>query len=83
MSVDILNNGPDGLVFVVPLTTARYGLRSHVEIEPGGNGLDRISFARCDQLRTVSVVRLTTRLGMIAPELMQDIDQALHFVLDL
>lgn len=83
VSVDILNNGLGGLVIVVPLTNCRYGLRSHVEIEPDNNGLDRISFARCDQLRTVSVERLSSRLGMIGPERMEDIDQALRFVLDL
>ncbi|WP_235682936.1 type II toxin-antitoxin system PemK/MazF family toxin [Mycolicibacterium alvei] len=32
VSVDILNNGPGGLVVVVPITTANYGLRSHVEL---------------------------------------------------
>jgi mRNA interferase MazF len=83
VSVDILNNGPGGLVVVVPITTASYGLRSHVELEPEGSGLDRISFARCDQLRVVSVERLSARQGIIGPERMQAIDQALRFVLDL
>jgi len=83
VSVDILNNGPGGLVVVVPITTASYGLRSHVELEPEGSGLDRISFARCDQLRVVSVERLSSRQGLIGPERIQAIDQALRFVLDL
>ncbi len=52
-SVDILNNGPGGLVMVVPVTSAAYGLRSHVEVEPGTRGLDRASYARCDQRRVV------------------------------
>jgi len=83
VSVDILNNGPCGLVVVVPITTASYGLRSHVELKPEGSGLDRISFARCDQLRVVSVERLSSRQGIIGPERIQAIDQALRFVLDL
>jgi mRNA interferase MazF len=83
VSVDILNNGPGGLVVVVPITTASYGLRSHVELEPEGSGLDHTSYARCDQLRVVSVERLSSRHGMVSPEQMQTIDQALRFVLDL
>lgn len=83
VSVDILNNGPSQLVMVVPVTSASYGLRSHVEIEPGSSGLSRISFARCDQLRVISTRRLSVRLGVIAPDQMYGIDQALRFVLDL
>ncbi len=83
VSVDILNNGPGGLVVVVPITTAGYGLRSHVELEPASSGLDHTSYARCDQLRAVSVERMSCRQGMIDPEQTQAIDQALRFVLDL
>lgn len=83
VSVDILNNGPGGLVIVVPITTTGYGLRSHVELEPGDSELDRTSYARCDQLRVVSVQRLSSRQGMLGPGRLQDIDQALRFVLDL
>lgn len=83
MSVDILNNGPGGLVVVVPITTASFGLRSHVELEPEGSGLDHTSYARCDRLRVVSVERLSSRQGMIGSDQMRAIDQALRFVLDL
>lgn len=83
VSVDILNNGPGGLVVVAPITTAGYGLRSHVELEPENSGLDHTPYARCDQLRAVSVERLSSRQGIISPDQMQTIDQALRFVLDL
>jgi mRNA interferase MazF len=83
VSVDILNNSPGQLVMVVPITSARYGLRSHVEVEPGTSGLRHTSYARCDQLRVISTERLSTRTGMIAPDQMRAIDQALRFVLDL
>ena len=83
VSVDILNNGAGALVVVVPITSTGYGLRSHVELEPEGCGLDHTSYARCDQLRVVSVERLSTRQGMVSPNQMRAIDQALRFVLDL
>ena len=83
VSVDILNNGPGGLVMVVPLTSTAYGLRSHIEIEPEASGLDHTSYARCDQLRVVSTARLVSRRGMIGPDQQRSIDQALRFVLDV
>lgn len=83
VSVDILNNGSGGLVVVVPITTTGYRLRSHVELDPEGSGLDHISYARCDQLRVVSVKRLSTRRGMVGPDQLRAVDQALRFVLDL
>lgn len=83
VSVDTINNGPGGLVVVVPLGSAVYGLRSHVEVEPGASGLGHTSYARCDQLRVISVNRLSTRRGMVSPERLFTIDQALRFFLDL
>ena len=83
VSVDILNNGPGGLVMVVPVTSAAYGLRSHVELEPGSTGLEHSSYARCDQLRTISTERLVSRRGILGPAERRDIDRALRFVLDL
>lgn len=83
VSVDILNNGPGQLVMVVPVTSTPYGLRSHVEVEPGSSGLGHTSYARCDQLRVISTARLSSRRGMVAPDQMLAVDQALRFVLDL
>jgi mRNA interferase MazF len=83
VSADLINNGPGGLVGVVPITSTRYGLRSHTELEPGDTGFDHDSFARCDQIRMLSTKRLSNRRGRISPESMPAIDLALRFVLDL
>lgn len=83
VSVDILNNGPGGIVVVVPITSTAYGLRSHIEVEPGDSGLNHTSFARCDQLRVISRERLASRLGHLRPDELRSIAQALRFVLDL
>lgn len=83
VSVDLLNNGPGQLVMVVPVTSAAYGLRSHVEVEPGSSGLGHTSYARCDQLRVISTVRMASRRGIVTPDEMRAIDQALRFILDL
>ena len=83
VSVDVMNNGPGGRVVMVPVSSAGYGLRSHVALAPGPSGLTHTSHARCDQLRTLSVDRLASRRGIVSPEQMHEIDQALRFVLDL
>lgn len=83
VSVDILNNGPGGLVMVAPMTSAAYGLRNHVDVETGSSGLGHTSHARCDQLRTISTERLRTKRGALDPETLSEIDRTLRFVLDL
>jgi mRNA interferase MazF len=83
VSSDALNNSRGGLVIVVPIGSASYGLRSHVELEPGRSGLDRLSYARCDQVRAISTRRMARRRGTTALDELEVIDQALHFLLDL
>ena len=65
----------------IPSTS--YGLRSHIELEPGLSGLDHVSYARCDQLRVISTKRFTTHHGLVASAAMQEIEQALRFILGL
>ena len=83
VSADVLNNSAGGLVVVVPIRSTSYGLRSHVELEPGGSGLEHPSYARCDQLRVISTERIVSRRGMAGIEEVHAIDQALRFILDL
>lgn len=82
ISADVLNNGPGGLVALVPVSTNGYGLRSHVELQAGG-GLERVSYARCDQLRFVSAKRLIRCRGTVSPAELGAVERALRFVLDL
>lgn len=53
---------------VVPFTTVRRELSVHVEVEPTPeSGLDQVSYAQGERLRSVSVRRLVHRLGRIDP----------------
>jgi mRNA interferase MazF len=83
VSANAVNNGGGGIVVVAPISTRGYGLRSHVELEPGTNGLDRTSYARCDQLRAVSTQRLRRRRGSLRHDEREAVEQALRFILDL
>jgi mRNA interferase MazF len=83
VSDDVINNGPGEMVAVVPIGSTHHHLRSHIELEPGQNGLVQVSYARCDQIRFVSTERLRDQRGMLTLEEMSAVDHALRFVLGL
>jgi len=47
------------VMLVVPLTTRDRGLRHHVRIDSESSGLHRPSWARTEEVRTISTERLT------------------------
>ena len=83
VSTDALNEGPAGVVLVVPVTSARRQLPSHIEIEPGESGLDHPSYAKCEDVKSISEQRLIDRLGVIGPEPLFDIGRVLEYLLEL
>jgi mRNA interferase MazF len=83
VSTDALNDGPSGVVLVVPLTSARRQLPSHVEIAPGASGLDHPSYAKCEDVKSISDRRLVSRLGVAGPESMFEIGRALGYLFEL
>jgi mRNA interferase MazF len=83
ISTDLLHNGPGRLVVVIPITRTDYGLRSHVELEPSSAGLDVVSYARCDQIRSISVDRLEVHRSAVTHSEMLEVEMALRFILDL
>jgi mRNA interferase MazF len=83
VSTDALNEGPSGVVVVIPLTSTRRGLPSHVEIEPGPSGLDHPSYAKCEDVKSISDRRLVDRLGVTGPESMFAIARVLRYLLQV
>ena len=82
VSADRLNESRAGVIMVVPCTTTRRGLPSHVEIEPDRSGLDAISYAKCEDVKSVSDHRLINRLGVADDEALFAIAKGLCFLLD-
>jgi len=72
-------------IVIVPFTSnlKRAELPSAVLIPQGEGGLDQASVALCHQIRVLDKSRLTTRLGALADESIEKIDEALAFVLDM
>lgn len=83
VSADRLNESPAGVVIVIPCTTARRGLPSHIELVPGASGLDETSYAKCEDVKSISEKRFVTRLGAVDPESLFEIGRVLGFLLEL
>lgn len=83
ISDDDLNAGPAGVVIVIPTTTRYLGLPVHVEIDVATSGLDDVSYARCEDIRSLSDERLITRLGSVPPEAMFRIERILGWLIGL
>jgi mRNA interferase MazF len=84
VSANALNDGPAGVVIVVPLTTVHRDLPTHVEIDDDeSSGLDEVSYAKCEDIKSVSELRLITRLGVANEQAMFSVARALRFLIDL
>ena len=67
-------------VQVVPITSSTlkcYPCEAYVEVER------KMSKAMADQLATVSVLRLKTKVGQLSPQNMVDVERAIKIQLDL
>ncbi len=83
VSSDRLNQSRAGLVVVVPLTRAWRDLPSHIEIGPGESGLSETSFAKAEDIKSISTVRLVRRLGRVPSANLDQIGRALLLLLEL
>jgi mRNA interferase MazF len=61
LSIDEYNKGFSDLLIVLPLTTKKKGIPCHIEIEV--DGLAQTSYVMCDQIRTISKMRLRNPKG--------------------
>ena len=83
VSVDPFNQTPLGLVVVVPLTSKAKALPLHVCLDPPEGGLQLTSYAKCEDLRSVSRERLSKALGRASPAVMRQVEDRLRLVLGL
>ena len=83
VSADPLNESRAGVVIVIPITTTHRGLPSHVEIEPGGSGLDEVSYAKCEDVKSISEERLVAQLGAATDAVTFEIGRVLRVLLDI
>lgn len=84
VSANPFNQSPAGLVIAVPLTTRERGIPTHVEVRPPDGGLRDVSFAMCEQLRTLAADRLASRpFGSVSPAVLRSVEDRLRLLLVL
>jgi mRNA interferase MazF len=83
MSVDRFNQTPLGLAVVVPITSRTKENPLHVRIDPPEGGLQHVSYAKCEDIRSVSCERLTKPIGRVPPAVIRQVEDRLRLVLGL
>ena len=87
LSANKFNEGPHGMVIVVPLTTRhRLELKSfRVEVRPPDGGTTETSYVIPDHIRAISTNRLvgTSRRGRLSPRKLADVEDRVRVVLNL
>lgn len=84
ISSNQFNESRADLVIVMPLTTRNRGIPCHVKITPKDGGVRKISFAMCEQIRSISKERLKRRRGMVRnQQVLQAVSEWVCDLLDL
>jgi mRNA interferase MazF len=83
LSVNQFNQGPAELVIVLPITTKSRSIPLHVEISPVESSLDKISFIKCEDVRSVTTQRLALRLGTVPKRVMNLVEDRMRILLGL
>ena len=84
VSTDRFNQARARLVVAVPFTTRRRDLPIHVEIRPPDGGLREVSFAMCEQIRSLAVDRLGPQpFGSVPATVLGAVEARLRLLLAL
>lgn len=83
ISADRFNQGGAGLVVLVPITRTERSNPLHVRIDPPEGGLTSRSYAKCEDLRSVSIERMIRPWGNIAAGTLAAIVDRLRLLLEL
>lgn len=83
VSDDRLNRSPADLVIAIPITSKDKRIPAHVEINPPEGGLKVRSFAKCEDIRSISTDRLIKMLGTVKVSTMNQVEQRLRLLLNL
>ena len=83
VSVDLFNHGAAELVVAIPLTSKAKGIPLHVEITPPEGGLSVKSYAKCEDVRSISTTRLKRKLGKVSSGTIDAVEDRLRILLGL
>jgi mRNA interferase MazF len=83
ISDDLFNTGRSGLVIAIPFTTREKRITYHFRVEPPEGGLTYTSFAKCEDIRSISKERLSQRQGAVTQETMDAVQYRIRRLLSL
>ena len=83
VSVDPFDQGPSGLVIVVPISSKDKKVRSQVPVEQGEGGLKTKSFIKCEAVRSMSTERLRGRWGTVFSATLSAVEDRLRILMNL
>lgn len=79
----MFNQGASGLAVVLPITSSYKGIPFHVEVNPPEGGLTQQSYIKCEDMRSISIERLSDLWGVISPTTMMIVEDRLRILLGL
>lgn len=68
---------------VVPITTKAKGIPFHVEVDPPEGGVDRLSFIKCEDVRSIAKERLVECFGRVGDTTLAEVEDRLRILLGL
>ena len=83
VSEDLFNQGPAGLVIVLPVTSTIRSIPAHVPVAPPEGGLRHRSAVLCEAVRSISTERLIARWGAVSARTMTEVEDRLRILLRL
>lgn len=83
ISNDGWNKVPTGLLVIIPLTSVKKGISTHVQILPPEGGLKVESFALCEQIRSISTERLLNKKGMVSNKTLEEVYSWIYDIIRL
>jgi mRNA interferase MazF len=83
VSENTFNNGPAGLVIVLPISSIGKGIPFHVEVNPPEGGLTARSHIKCEEIRCIAKERLVRRYGQVTDRTLEAVEDRIKIVLDL
>ena len=83
ISANRRNESRAGVVIVIPCTTRQRGLPSHVELDRHCSGLNEVTYAKCEDIDSISEQRHIAKLGNADEAALFDIAKALSFLLGI
>lgn len=84
ISADIYNQGPAGLAVIVPITSLNRDIYWQVPLDQHETGLEKSSYAICDQVRSVSLVRFFPKcFGFVSDHVLDQVEERLKVLFSI